>query len=143
MKQIMFFLLLSVFAFFYGCSDDNSGSSVTDPFGGGGNQGGGSGNVTFTVALAQDNQQNLYFEFKPSASVIISRIMANCQALNLNDELTDAEIPDDVFSSAQPLYVGPITANLQTGQQWSFNIQGKIGNAQGQSFNVNVNYTVQ
>jgi hypothetical protein len=138
MKKILNLFLLGIVLLFSSCSkDDGKDNNPLNP------GVGGEGNVSFTVALAQDDQQNLFFEFTPSTNVVISSMSAQCQALNLNETVTDEEIPDDIFGPQQPLYVGPLTVDLQQGQQWSFTMQGKIGSATGQAFNASANFTVQ
>jgi len=92
--------------------------------------------------LVQDNQNNIYFQFKPGTGAVIQKITAQCQALGLNDVVEDAEIPDDVFSATYPLNVGPITVNLVKGQAWTFVVSGKVGSATGSAFSTTVNYTV-
>lgn len=145
MKKLLLLLFVSFFAFFYGCSNDSGGSSTTDPFGGGGtnNPGGNTGNVSFTVALVHDEQQNIYFEMKPSTNVVVTHMSIVCQALGVNQELTEADISNQVFSSTAPMYVGPVNVNLQQGQQWAFTIQGKVGSTTGQAFTATTNFTVQ
>ncbi|MCX6149336.1 MAG: hypothetical protein NTX22_02290 [Ignavibacteriales bacterium] len=142
MKRLLLILLPLFFLLIYaGCKSD-SGGTTTDPFGGGGGGGNNTGNVTFTTAIVQNNQNQTYFEFKPSTGVVVTKIAAKCPALNINDEINDADIVDDVFSSTQPLYVGPITVNLQTGQAWAFTFSGKIGSTTGQAFTSSFNYSV-
>ncbi len=141
MKKIFLRIFPIMFLFIFGCSDDGDDSGGLGGIGGGG--GNNTGNVTFTVSVVQDQQQQVYFEFKPSTGVIITSMSAKCTALNINEQLTDADISDDVFSNTAPCYVGPITVNLQAGQQWTFTISGNIGSRQGQTFTATSNYTVQ
>jgi hypothetical protein len=135
MKKLFSLLLTGIILLFSSCSkDDDKNNNPLNP--------GIGGNVTFTAALAQDDQQDLYFEFTPSANVVITSMSAQCLALNLNETVGDDEIPDDIFGPNQPLYVGPITENLQQGQQWTFTMQGKVGSATGQAFSATTNFTV-
>jgi hypothetical protein len=147
MKNFFILLFAGLFIIISGCKKDDSGTNPTGTLGGGGIGGGGggdnTGNVTFTTAIVQDDQNQLWFEFKPSTGVIIQRITAKCQALGIDDAIEDVNIPDDVFNNTSPLYIGPITVTLQQGQQWTFTISGKIGSIQGQSFSTTFNYTVQ
>jgi len=138
MKKIAALLITGTLLLFSSCGkDDNNNNNPLNP-----GIGGGAGNVSFTVALAQDDQQAIFFEFTPSTNVVITSMSAQCQALNFNDTVTDDQIPDDIFGPQQPLYVGPVTLNLQQGQQWSFTMQGKVGSATGQAFNASANFTV-
>jgi hypothetical protein len=139
MKYLLALTTIMYVLIFSGCSKDDSGSG-TDPFGPAGQT---TGSVTFTVALVQNGQNQKYFQFKPSAEVIVQRIAAKCQALNIDEAIEDADITDDVFSSTVPLYVGPITLNLVQGQKWTFTISGKIGSKQGSAYSSIVDYTVQ
>lgn len=136
MKKILLALFSILFILSNGCSDDSAGGG-TDPFGGGGT---GTGSVTFTVAIVQDNQQKLFFEFKPSTNVVLTQITANCAAAGVNNETVQGD-GTTVYSSTNPIYIGPLTVT-QSGQQWTFKIEGKIGTAQGQAYNKDVNFTV-
>jgi len=137
MKKIfsLFLILGALFAF--SCSDD-----ATSPNSGGiGGGGGGTGGVTYTVTVAQDNQQQLFFEFKPSVDAVITTITANCAAANVNNE----QVTDNgttVYNANNPAYVGPITV-LAQGQQWTFTIAGKLGSSTGTAYSVTANYTHQ
>lgn len=137
MKKIFsFFLVLTAFVIM-SCSDNATGPS-TGGLGGGGTTG---GSVTFTVSLAQDQQQQYYFEFKPSTAVVINTITANCPAANINNE----QVTDNgttVYDANNAAYVGPITV-LAQGQQWTFTIAGKLGSSTGTAYSVSANYTVQ
>ncbi len=139
MKNILVSVLFLVGALFLGCNNNSGGG--TDPFGNGGNggNGGGTGNVTVTVSLVQDNQQQYYFEFKPSTAVYITQIVANCAAAGVTNETVAV---GDVYSSTAPVDVGPVTG-LQVGQQWTFTTTGNEGSQQGTAFTANSNFTVQ
>lgn len=128
-------LVLCISLIFVSCK--KSDGSPTSPILGGG---GGTGGVTFTVAVVQDNQQQLFFEFKPSTNVVITKITANCPAAGINNESVTGD-GTTVYSQTNPAYVGPLTV-IQSGQQWSFQFEGKLGNAQGQAYNVSANYTI-
>ncbi len=131
-------LILSVFAFllltFIGCSSDSPTGS-----GGIGGGGGGTGGVTFTVSLVQDQQQQIYFRFTPSTGVVINTIRGVCQAIQVDETVTDNS--GKVYTQNEPADVGPISG-LQQGQQWVFTITGKIGSTTGQAYTVTVNYTI-
>lgn len=137
MKKIFSLFLLIIVLLAFSCSDD-----ATAPTNGGGLGGGGTvGGVTYTVSLAQDNQQQYYFEFKPSVDAVINTITANCAAAGINNE----QVTDNgttVYNANNPAYVGPITV-LAQGQQWSFTITGKIGSSTGTAYTVTANLTVQ
>lgn len=138
MKNFFSLLLMFGALIVVGCSDDAVGPTGT----GGGLGGGGTvGGVTYTVSLAQDNQQQYYFEFKPSVDAVINTITANCAAAGINNE----QVTDNgttVYNANNPAYVGPITV-LAQGQQWSFTITGKIGSSTGTAYTVTANLTVQ
>lgn len=122
------------------CSKDDGGSNSLLGIDNGGGGGGGTTSVTFTVALVQDQQQQTYFEFKPSTSVVVAQVTANCAAAGVNNQVVQGD-GTTVYSQTTPFYIGPATG-LQQGQQWTFAIQGKLGSAQGQAYNVNTNFTV-
>lgn len=137
MKKIFsVFIMISAFIAF-SCSDNATGPTIGGGIGGGGNTGG----VTYTVTLAQDNQQQYYFEFKPNVDAVINTITANCPAANVNNE----QVSDNgttVYNANNAAYVGPITV-LAQGQQWTFTIAGKLGSSTGTAYSVTANYTVQ
>ncbi|RJP65233.1 MAG: hypothetical protein C4539_13505 [Ignavibacteriales bacterium] len=140
MKKLLLAIIpLILFLFSPGCKDD-SGGTATDPFGGGGGGGGtNTGNVTFTVSVVQDNQQQVYFEFKPSTNVVINTIKAVSAALGI-DETVNAD-GTTVYSQTSPAYVGPIDG-LQSGASFVFTITGKVGSATGTAYTSTVNYTI-
>jgi len=142
MKRIFTFLLavLTVFALM-SCKDNATAPAGGGGLPGGGGGGGGTTNVTFTVGLAQDNQQQYYFEFKPSTAVVINSITANCPAAGVNNE----QVPGDgttVFDANNPAYAGPVNG-LAQGQQWSFTIVGKVGSSTGAAYTSTANFTIQ
>lgn len=140
MKRIFSLFLIISALIAFGCSDNATGPT-TGGIGGGIGGGGNTGGVTYTVALAQDNQQQYYFEFKPSVDAVITTITANCAAANVNNE----QVTDDgttVYNANNPAYVGPITI-LAQGQQWTFAIAGKLGSSTGTAYSVTANFTVQ
>jgi hypothetical protein len=125
------------------CSD-NPVTTVEDG-GIGGNTGGGgtTGTVTFQVSLVYDDQQNYYFEFKPSVDVVITLITVNCAAANVNNEQIQAD-GTTVYKNAEPAYIQIPDPNvLAQGQQWSFTIAGKIGTSTGTAYSVTASYVVQ
>lgn len=144
MKRFFTFLLaaLTVFAFI-SCKDNSTSPNNTGGIGGGGIGGGGGGgvNVSFTVALAQDNQQQYFFEFKPSTSVVINTITANCPAAGVNNEQVTAD-GTTVFTANDPAYIGPVSG-LAQGQQWNFSLVGKVGSSNGASYTATANITIQ
>ncbi len=138
MNRIFTFLLAALTVLvLISCKDDS-----TSPAGGGGIGGGGGGgtNVSFTVSLAQDNQQQYFFEFKPSAAVVINTITGNCPAAGVNNEQVQAD-GTTVFDANNPAYVGPING-LASGQQWSFTIDGKVGSKTGTAFSSTAQLTI-
>jgi hypothetical protein len=138
MKKFFFLFLIAGVLLVVGCSDN-----ATAPTGGGGLGGGGgtNGSVTYTVSLVQDQQQQYFFEFKPSVDAVINTITGNCAAAGINNE----QVTDDgttVYNANNPAYVGPITV-LAQGQQWTFTIAGKIGSNTGAAYTATANFTVQ
>ena len=117
----------------------NPTGSLGNLGGGLGTGGGNTGNVTVTVSLVQDNQQQYYFEFTPSVAVYMTQIVGNCAAAGVTDETVQVNLTSD---QQNPIDVGPITG-LQAGQQWSFSITGNVGNQQGTAFTSTANFTVQ
>jgi len=150
MRKIIVTFIPIIFLLIWGCSSNNTGSNPTNPFGGGttigggntggGNNGGGNGNVTFTVSVVQSQQQN-YFQFIPSTGVTLDMATASCAALNVNNQQVQGD-GTTVFSNANPLWIGPVTYTLQTGQQWTFTLSGKIGSSTGQAYNSTATYTI-
>ena len=144
MKKVLYTVISVVFLLFnFNCKSD-SGGTTTDPFGGGGTGGGGgggnTGNVTFTMAVAQQQQSgDYYFQFTPSTNVVVNTVRGQCAALNVDQTVNDNGT--DVYGPNTPFYIGPIQ-DLQHGVQWTFTVTGKIGNAQGQAYTSNFNWTV-
>jgi hypothetical protein len=137
-KLFSLFLLISALISF-SCSDDATGPT-TGGIGGGIGGGGTTGGVTFTVSVVQDNQQQLFFEFKPSVDAVINSITANCAAANVNNDQVTGD-GTTVFNANNPAYVGPLTIIAQ-GQQWTFNFKGKLGSSTGTAYDVTTNYTI-
>jgi hypothetical protein len=140
--KISFFLLL-LFSLFFGCSKSDNSTNPTGSLGnlggGLGTGGGNTGNVTVTVSLVQDNQQQYYFEFTPSVAVYMTQIVGNCAAAGVTNENVPVNLTSD---ATNPIDVGPITG-LQSGQQWTFTISGNVGDQQGAAFTSTANYTIQ
>ena len=148
MKTILFFLSIAVLLFF-GCSN-NSGSNPTDTGGvgvgvgtggGTGGNGGGTGSVTFTVDVVHDQQNTNYFQFTPSTSVTLNNIVANCAAAGISNQQVAGD-GTTVFTNNDPIYVPLTGVNVQSGQQWTFTLTGKIGSTTGQDYTSNTNYTI-
>lgn len=139
-KQYILFFSLFLSLLFFGCSNSDNSNNPTGLGGGLGTGGGGTGTGGVTVQVAAINgQDGPYVQFTPSTAVYMTQIVATCTALNINNEAVSVNLdcgPND------PISVGPVQG-LQAGQQWQFTITGNVGNAQGQAFSVNVNYTVQ
>lgn len=142
MKKLLWLPLLLMVLLIFSCSDDPVAPTDTGGIGGG-TGGGGTGSVTFQVSLVQDNQQNYYFEFKPSVDVVVTMITVNCAAANVNN----AQVQGDgttVYKSTEPAYIQIPDPNvLAVGQQWSFTIAGKLGSSTGTAYSVTANYTIQ
>jgi hypothetical protein len=148
MKKLIFFALIPLFLFMItGCSNNGGGTGTTDPFGIGsiGNNGGdGTGNVTFQVALVQDNQGTLEFGFNMDVSVKLTSVVVTEADLNINDTV-DNPNPDQTIDPAETgsyyAFYQP-QQQLQTGQKWSFKFSGTIADG-GAAYTQTVNYTVQ
>ena len=146
MKTILFFLSIAVLLFF-GCSNNSSsnptGTGGVGTVGGGtgGGNGGGTGNVTFTVDIVHDQQNTNYFQFTPSTSVTLTNIVANCAAANINNQQVQGD-GTTVYTNNDPIYVPLTGVNLQSGQQWTFTLTGKIGSTTGQDYTSNANFTM-
>lgn len=137
MKKLfsLFIIISAIIAF--SCNDNSTGVNNGGSLGGGG----GGGGVTFTVSLAQDNQQQYYFEFKPSTGAVITSITVNCAAAGVNNQ----NVPGDgttVFTTNEPAYIGPVTG-LAVGQKWDFTIAGKIGSSTGAAYSSTASLTIQ
>ncbi len=143
MKKFFFLILMIGVFLVVGCKDNATappaGGGIGGP--GGGNGGGGNnGGVTFTVSLAQDNQQQYFFEFKPSAAVVINTITGNCPAAGVNNQQVQSD-GTTVFDANNPAYVGPVTG-LASGQQWNFSISGKVGSSTGSAYSATTQLTI-
>lgn len=79
--------------------------------------------------------------FKPSTSVVINTITANCPAAGVNNEQVTAD-GTTVFTANDPAYIGPVSG-LAQGQQWNFSIVGKVGSSNGASYTATANITIQ
>jgi hypothetical protein len=84
-------------------------------------------------------QQGIVFNFKPSTAVTVTQVTVKLPAQNFEDVVQGDGTT--VFDTQTGFSVGEYTG-VQTGQQWSFNIQGKIGSATGQTYNKDVNFTI-
>ncbi len=145
MKKLFLMFIPAILLIIGGCSNNSSGGNPTNPFTGGGNggggTGGGTGNVTFQAQVGADQQNNQYFVFTPDQSVTLDLVVINCAALNVSNEQVNGD-GTTVYSNNSPIQLGPINVQLQTGQQWTFTISGKIGSANGQAYSSTVNYQV-
>jgi len=138
MKKLIFTFLPLLFIHFNGCSND--GGTGANPFGAGGN-GGGTGNVTFTVSVVQDGQGQQFFQFAPSTNVVVDQVRAQCTPQQI-DETVQGD-GQTVYSPNDGFSIGPIPqGSLQTGNLWTFTLQGKLESATGTAYNVNSTYTV-
>ena len=134
-KLVLLFVALFTIAF-VGCDNDSNptGSGLG---GDGGTTGGGS--VTFQVGTTQGQNGGINFTFKPSQNVTVTSITVNLPAQNFTDPIQGDDTT--VYDTQTGFYVGEYNG-VASGQQWTFNIVGKIGSATGQAYNVNVNYTI-
>ncbi len=142
MKKFAIAILFISGFFLIGCKSD----TVTNPTGGGvggiGGGGGGTGNVTFTVSAVQGSQQGLIsFSFIPSVNVTVTTILVSLPAQNFTFTETNPN-PDEVFNPTEGFQITDYQG-VEAGQQWTFNVKGKIGTSTGQAYDVTVNYTIQ
>lgn len=145
MKKIFSLFLLISALISFSCNDNSTAPTGSGGFGGGIGGGGGTGGgaVTFTVAVVQDQQQQNFFEFKPSVDVVINTMTANCAAANVNNENIAGFDGTAVFNANTPAYVGPVTVALAQGQVWTFTITGKLGTSTGTAYTSTATHTVQ
>jgi hypothetical protein len=136
MKKLIFTFVATIFLLIGGCSDD-SGSGTTDPFGTGG--GGGTGGVTFTISHRQGDQGGIMFTVRPSTAVTVTQYTCSLPAQQFSE--TYEGDGTTVYPGNQVYDIAEFTG-VASGQQWTFNIKGKIGSATGQNYDVNTNYTV-
>jgi hypothetical protein len=135
MKKLIFTFVSIIFIFFGGCGDDGGGTN--DPFGGG--PGGGTGSVTFTMGQRPGDQGGIMFTVKPSTAVVVTEYTCSLAAQQFSQTF-----PGDgttVYQGNQVQDMAEFTG-VASGQQWTFNVKGKLGSATGQAFDVNANYTV-
>lgn len=139
MKKLIFFIIPALFLLIAGCNSSNSGNN---PIGGIGEIGGGTGGgVTIGVDVAQDNQGQQYFEFTPNTNVVIIQAEVKCDAQQIDQ--TFQGDGQTVYSANNTFSIGPLTQGLlQTGQLWTFIIQGKISSSTGTAFTATPTYTV-
>lgn len=139
MKRIIFYLLPVFLVLISSCSDD-SGGTITDPFGSGGLGGGGTGggSVTFTISTTTGQQGEVTFNATPSANVKITKVTVGLPAQQLSDEYTDDGTI--VYNANQIVPINTYTG-VATGQQWTFQFEGTLA-SDNQTFNVTSNYTI-
>lgn len=131
MKKIIVLALVLFFSFLISsCKKDSSTNPIGPPVG---------GTVTFTISV-EEGQQGTIFRFKPSTSVTVNQVTVSLPAQQFQDVVTNPN-PDEVFDTANGFVVGEYLG-VQTGQQWTFNVQGKIGSATGTAYNVTTNFTI-
>ena len=135
MKKFLVAIIVGFALFYSGCNND-SGSGGVDPFGGGG--GGGTGNVTFTVTT-QQGQQGVDFVFTPSTNVTVTQVTVSLPAQGFQENVQGDGTT--VFGPGNAFSVGEYTG-VASGQQWTFQVTGKIGSATGTAYNVTANLTI-
>ena len=135
MKKLILYLVIATFVGLLSCSDD-SGGTVTDPFGTGGT--GGTGGVTFTISSIQGNQGGIIFTASPSVDVKITKVTLSLPAQQFTDVIQGDGTT--VFPANQAVQLDEYTG-VATGQQWTFQFEGNLA-SNNQAFNVNSNYTI-
>ncbi|MCB0730201.1 MAG: hypothetical protein KDC88_04130 [Ignavibacteriae bacterium] len=136
MKKLLAILIGFLFIVLIGCSED-SGGTVTDPFGTGGTSGG-TGNVTFTIGTANGNQGGIIFTATPSVAIKITKVTISLPAQSFNDVLTGDGTT--IYNANEAVGLEEYTG-VASGQQWTFQFEGTIA-SNNQAFNVTTNYTV-
>lgn len=137
MKRIIIYLLPILIIALASCSDD-SGGTVTDPFGSGGLGGGGNGSVTFSISTTNGQQGEVTFNASPSVNVKITKVIVGLPAQQLSDEY--AGDANTVFNANQVVPIETYTG-VASGQQWTFQFEGTLA-SNNQAFNVTSNYTI-
>ena len=142
MKYLLSIVFAFALLFFNGCSNDAAPTGATGGGGfGGGTGGGGTGGVNVTVSVIQDGQGQQYFQFAPSTGVVVDQIEVKCDAQGV-DQTVQGD-GQTVYTNTNGFTIGPITQGLlQTGQQWNFTIQGKIGSSTGAAYTATPTYNV-
>ncbi|MEJ2613366.1 MAG: hypothetical protein P8Z35_00255 [Ignavibacteriaceae bacterium] len=148
MRTILFFLSISIL-FLFGCSNNNGNPASAGGVGGigvagGGNTGGngtGGGAVTFTIDVVHNQQNVNYFQFTPSTGVTLTMVTGNCPAANVNNQQVQGD-GTTLYTNNDPFYIPLTGINVQSGQQWTFTITGKIGSSTGQDYTSNARYTI-
>lgn len=139
MKKLTIFLLFCGALIISGCSNDGAPTG-TGGFGGLGGGGGGTGNVSYTVAIVQDQQQQYFFEFKPSTGATVESITGSCPEAGINNETVQGD-GTTVYTQNSPAYV-QTPNNIQQGQKWTFVIKGKVGSSTGAAYTANATLNI-
>jgi hypothetical protein len=139
MKQLKSIILVLFILTIAGCSKDNpvaaSGTGGTI----GGIGGGGTGSLNWTIGQKPGNQGGIIFTASPSTAVTVSLVRISLPSQNYQEDLQgDGQT---VFQGGQ-FYELEEFIGISSGQQWTFRFVGKIGNAQGQDYDLTANYTV-
>ncbi|MCB0730211.1 MAG: hypothetical protein KDC52_08945 [Ignavibacteriae bacterium] len=139
MKKLIIYFIPIVMIFVSSCSND-SGGTVTDPFGTGNNGGntGGTGNVTFTIGTTNGQQGGIVFTASPSVAVKITKVTLNLAAQNFTDVLTGDGTT--VYNANEAVGLEEYTG-VESGQQWTFQFEGTTS-ADNKAFNVTSNFTI-
>ena len=135
MKKLLIYLIPIIFVAFSACNDD-SGGTVTSPFGTG--LTGGAGNVAFTIGTQQSQQGGIIFTASPSVAVKITKVTISLSAQQFTDVLQGDGTTQ--FNANQAVELEEYTG-VGSGQQWTFQFEGTLA-SDGQAFNVTSNYTI-
>jgi hypothetical protein len=133
MNKNLLFVTLFLLFFYLGCSKDDPVSPGT----GGGI--GGTNSVSFTISTQPGTQGGTVLFAAPSVDVVITQVDVSVPAENFTDTVQGDGTT--VFPANQPVSIDEYTG-VQSGQQWVFRFQGKIGSSTGQAFDVSTNYTI-
>lgn len=126
MNKILLFATFFLLFFYTGCKKDNPVSPVTS-------------SVTFTISTQPGTQGGTVMLAAPSVDVVITQVDVSVPAENFTDTVQGDGTT--VFPANQPAAIDEYTG-VQSGQQWVFRFQGKIGSSTGQAFDVSTNYTI-
>jgi hypothetical protein len=135
MKPNHFIFLFLLAILFFSCEEKGDGNNILGP---------GGGNVSFQVAVIQDQQGTNFFGANPSVSVKVTTITITQADIQFNDTFTNPDPNEAVEPLQNGQYYGfyEIPQQAQTGQEWLFRFKGTLTQG-GQSFDVTSKLTIQ
>lgn len=138
MRYLYYILISGIILTLASCSKSSDDGS-SNPLGSVGNPTN-TGGVTFTMGHRSGDQGGIMFTTNPSTDITVTQIVLTLPAQSFADTLVDDGTT--VYAGNQ-VYDLAEYSGVATGQQWTFNFQGKLGSAQGSAYNVTSSYTVQ